>query len=141
MPPPKDPERPTGSAGKPAKTDETRGSTTTPLDHHADAILDSIADGVFTVNPEWTIVSFNRAAERITGIQRQEALGRQCWEVFRASICESACALRETMESGDPVIDRPIYIVRGDGEIVLLAWSVRSERIEHARRAGFQVRG
>jgi len=86
-----------------------------PLEHHAGAILDSIADGVFTVDGDWKIVSFNRAAERITGIPRDEALGRHCWEVFRASICESACALRETMTSGEPVIDRSIYIVRADG--------------------------
>lgn len=82
----------------------------------AGVVLDSIADGVFTVDLDWKIRSFNRAAERITGIPRAEALGRQCWEVFRANICESACALRQTMESGTPVIGKAIYIVRADGE-------------------------
>jgi len=33
-----------------------------------DAILESISDGVFTVDLEWRITSFNRAAEEITGI-------------------------------------------------------------------------
>ena len=52
-----------------------------------DVIFDSIADGVFTVDGEWRITSFNRAAERITGVPREEAIGRQCSDIFRSSIC------------------------------------------------------
>ncbi|MBU1052304.1 MAG: sigma 54-interacting transcriptional regulator [Proteobacteria bacterium] len=79
-------------------------------------ILDSIADGVFTVDSDWRITSFNRAAEKITGIEKAEALGRHCWDVFRASICEKACALRQTMETGRQVIDKSIFIVNSEGE-------------------------
>ena len=42
------------------------------------SILNSIADGVFTVNLDWRVTSFNRAAEEITGIPREEAIGRLC---------------------------------------------------------------
>ena len=62
-----------------------------------DVILDSIADGVFTVDEDWRITSFNRAAEQITRVSRDQAIGRQCCDVFRASICENECALRETL--------------------------------------------
>ncbi|MFC1829095.1 sigma-54 interaction domain-containing protein [Thermodesulfobacteriota bacterium] len=79
-------------------------------------ILDSIADGVFTVDSEWKITSFNRAAEEITGIQKEEAIGRYCWEVFRASICEQLCSLRKTMETGYPIINQSIYIVNSKGD-------------------------
>ena len=66
-------------------------------------ILDSVTDGVFTVDNDWRITSFNRAAERITGVPREEAVGSHCCDVFRASICESACALSETIRTaGDP---------------------------------------
>ncbi|MBN2062488.1 MAG: sigma 54-interacting transcriptional regulator [Deltaproteobacteria bacterium] len=81
-------------------------------------ILDSIADGVFTIDSDWRITSFNKAAENITGINRGEAIGRHCWEVFRASICEESCALRKTMESGQPIINQSIFIVSSDGEKV-----------------------
>ena len=37
-----------------------------------EVILDSIAEGVFTVDDEWKITSFNRAAEIITGFSRRE---------------------------------------------------------------------
>jgi len=83
-----------------------------------DIILDSIADGVFTVSLDWRITSFNAAAERITGIPRQEAIGRICAEVFCATICENACALRRTIDTGNPIINKEIAIVRGDGESV-----------------------
>ncbi len=33
-------------------------------------ILESISDGVFTIDHNWIITSFNRAAEDITGVSR-----------------------------------------------------------------------
>ncbi len=103
---------------------------------HASVILDSIADGVFAVDSDWKIQSFNRAAEQITGITRREAIGRQCWEVFRASICESACALRETMESGQSVIDRQIYVIRSDGRRIPISVSTALLRDDDGRVTG-----
>ncbi len=80
-----------------------------------DAILESISDGVFTVDSEWRITSFNRAAEEITGIKRSEAIGSLCSEVFRSSMCETGCALRKTLESGTPIINRTGYIINANG--------------------------
>jgi PAS domain-containing protein len=53
-------------------------------------LLDSVPDGVFTVDSEWRVTFFNRAAEQITGIKRADAVGRRCCDVFHASICESS---------------------------------------------------
>jgi len=86
-------------------------------------ILDSIADGVFTVDSKWRITSFNRAAEKITGITRAEAMGRQCREVFRASICENQCSLRYTVKTGQPVVNQSIFIVNSRGEQVPISIS------------------
>ena len=65
-----------------------------------DAILESISDGVFTVDGEWRVRSFNRAAETITGVPREEAIGRRCDEVFRSSLCGAECALQQAMQTG-----------------------------------------
>jgi len=94
-----------------------------PDDTQRDTILDSIADGVFTVDGEWRITSFNRAAERITGVPRAEAIGRRCCDVFRASICETDCALRRTMDTGKPIVSKAIYIVDAQGERVPISIS------------------
>ena len=80
-------------------------------DHVTDIILESISDGVFTVDKEWRITSFNHAAEEITGIQRDEAIGKECSEVFRSNICEKDCALRCTMKEGKRFVDTSAYIV------------------------------
>ena len=79
-------------------------------------ILNSIADGVFTVDLDWRITFFNRAAEEITGISADEALGRPCCEVFRANVCETACVLNHTLETGKQVVCQPIAILRADGK-------------------------
>jgi PAS domain S-box-containing protein len=77
-------------------------------------ILDSIEDGVFTVDLGWRVLSFNKAAEHITGIRREDAIGRLCYEVFRANVCESGCVLRQTIKTGKPIRNMPVYIVRAD---------------------------
>jgi PAS domain S-box-containing protein len=88
-----------------------------------EAILESISDGVFTVDHEWRITSFNRAAEEITGVPRQEAVGRRCSEVFRASMCEADCALRRTMASGKPVVNQTGFIVNAEGRRIPISVS------------------
>lgn len=86
-------------------------------------ILDSVADGVFTVDDAFRVTSFNSAAEEITGVPRREAMRRPCCEVFRASICEGQCALKETMRTGRSVVNRQVYILRPDGERVPISVS------------------
>jgi sigma-54 dependent transcriptional regulator, acetoin dehydrogenase operon transcriptional activator AcoR len=78
-------------------------------------ILNSIADGVFTVDREWKITSFNRAAEEITGIPASEAIGRPCCEVFRANVCETTCVLKHTLETLKPIVNQSIAILHADG--------------------------
>jgi PAS domain S-box-containing protein len=77
-------------------------------------ILNSVADGVYTVDLNWRVTSFNRAAEAITGISEQEAIGRSCFEVFRSNMCERGCLLKHTIDSGKPASNRPVYIIRAD---------------------------
>lgn len=81
-----------------------------------DIILDSITDGVFTVDHDWRITSFNRAAEEITGVSREEAIGQLCKDVLKADLCEGNCPLRQTLETGEPVRDRVATIINADGE-------------------------
>jgi len=79
-------------------------------------ILDSISEGVFTVGPDWRITSFNRAAEHITGIQRQEAIGKYCRDVLRADVCETDCTLRQTMQTGKPIMNEAVNIIDAQGK-------------------------
>jgi PAS domain S-box-containing protein len=86
-------------------------------------LLDSVPDGVFTVDANWRITFFNHAAEQITGIRRQEALGRRCCDVFHASICENACALKQTLATRRAVANKVVYIVNARGERIPISIS------------------
>lgn len=66
-------------------------------------VLESIDEGVFTVDADFRITSFNAAAERITGTPKHQALGRKCYDVFRGSICQGECAMKRTLRTGEPV--------------------------------------
>jgi PAS domain S-box-containing protein len=100
-----------------------RGMDERTDNYSRDVILDSIADGVFTVDESWRITSFNAAAERITGVPRDEALGQRCCDVFRASICEGHCALKETLATGKPLVGQAIYIIDAEGRRVPISIS------------------
>jgi len=79
-------------------------------------ILDSISEGVFTVDLDWRITSFNRAAEEITGIQRQKATGQHCRDVLRADVCETDCTLGQTMETGKAIMNKAVHIIDAEGK-------------------------
>jgi PAS domain S-box-containing protein len=91
---------------------------------------------VFTVDLNWRVTFFNRAAQEITGIPAGEALGRPCWEVFRANVCESACVLQQTLKTGRPVVNRDIAILRADGREIPISVSTALLRDEKGHIIG-----
>ena len=86
-------------------------------------ILNSVADGVFTVDGELRITSFNSAAQRITGVNEEAACGRMCSSVFHADICERGCALLQTLKSGQELIDIPARILDHQGRSIPISLS------------------
>ncbi len=74
------------------------------------AILANIADGIVAVDREGQVVLWNAAAERITGVPGEDALGRTPEEV-----------LQRTLESDTetPQGDRLVPIMRGREEVLL----------------------
>jgi PAS domain S-box-containing protein len=109
----------TEAAGRPLKKE----SGSRVEEAQLSTILESIADGVFTVDRDWRIRSFNRAAERITGVPRGRAFGQKCFDVFHASICQGDCALKRTLETGKETIDLPVDILNSRGETLPISIS------------------
>ncbi|MBL8024799.1 MAG: sigma 54-interacting transcriptional regulator [Fibrobacteres bacterium] len=101
-----------------------------------ETILASIADGVFTVDDNWNITTFNKSAERITGIRKSDALGQKCWEVFHADICEEDCALKKTMKTGRPCANRTIQIINNAGKRVPVSISTAVLKDENGKITG-----
>jgi len=78
-------------------------------------VLESITDGVFTVDFEKRIAFFNRAAEFITGFKVEEAIGQYCFDIFRADICQAKCPIDAAIE-GHPQISVHARIIDKHGE-------------------------
>jgi len=98
-----------------------------------DVILNSVADGVFTTDNDGRITFMNKAAEEITGFSGKEAIGHHCFEIFRADICQSRCALKETLKTKKEIINLSATILRKGGEKVSISIStavLKNERGE-----------
>ncbi|MDZ7623719.1 MAG: sigma 54-interacting transcriptional regulator [Ignavibacteriaceae bacterium] len=107
-----------------------------PQQIYSNIILDSVADGVFTVDENMKITSFNKAAEEITGIKKEDAIDQYCFEVLRASICEKACALKCSLKTGKRTIDKHVTILRSDGKEIPVSISTSILKNEKGKYVG-----
>ncbi len=107
-----------------------------PQKIYSNIILDSIADGVFTVDENMRITSFNRSAEEITGIKKEDAVGQFCFEVLRANICEKACALKCSLKTGEQTIDKQVTILRSNGNEIPIKISTSILKNEKGKFVG-----
>jgi PAS domain S-box-containing protein len=92
-------------------------------DNFFNVILNSIADGVFTTDNDGKITFMNKAAEEITGFSNREAIGHYCFDIFRADICQSRCALKETLKTKKEIINLPATILKKGGQKVPISVS------------------
>ena len=99
-------------------------------------ILDSIHEGVFTVDDDFRLTSFNREAERISGVPRSRAIGQRCYDIFRASICQADCALRQTLRTGRPLRDVRVDVLNADMQTVPISVSTAVLEDASGRLAG-----
>jgi PAS domain S-box-containing protein len=94
-------------------------------------ILDNVATGIFAVDMNWTITFFNHEAEKITGYAKEEALGRKCYEVFRAELCQEGCYLKQAMATGTKLIKVRNRILNKDNQEIPVAITVSLLQNKH----------
>lgn len=103
---------------------------------YGNLIFDNIPHGIFTVDSEGLVTSFNSAAESITGWLRKEVIGRQCRDVFQSNHCRERCFLFESIEEGEPHRDCEVNIVRKDGARLPVSISTASLRSPNGQIVG-----
>ncbi len=93
-----------------------------------DLIFESVGSGLVAVDPQGRVTAFNRAAESITGVNRQDALGRP-WETIFGDGVDLA-AVRAAVADEDAHAPRHEFpLRRRDGQQVPVGisfWSLRS---------------
>jgi len=86
-------------------------------------ILDSVSQGIFTVNARGEITTFNHAARRITGHREGEVLGRECSSVFKTDLCDSICPLRQSIRGRTRIHGRRAVVQAKDGRPIPISIS------------------
>ncbi len=81
-------------------------------------ILESMEGGVFTIDKNSRIISFNRAAEEITGFKRAEVLNKECCHILQSDLCQETCPLKETLKTGKTFFGYEIMITSKAGNTV-----------------------
>jgi PAS domain S-box-containing protein len=66
-------------------------------------IIQSMADGIITVDAQLRVTDLNRAAEKIVGYSREEALGQFCGEILKSNLCARECPLQVAMNRREEV--------------------------------------
>ncbi len=66
-------------------------------------VLDSLSEGVCTVDRDWKITSFNLSAQKITGIPSTEALGLSFEDLFKCEFHQCKKILGGIMSAGSSV--------------------------------------
>jgi len=99
-------------------------------------ILDNIPSGVYTVDREMKLLSFNRSLESITGYSAEEVLGKRCTEILRSDFCDAGCPLKRSMRTGETLRGIELNLRARDGSVVPIASSTAVLRDEEGRPIG-----
>lgn len=79
-------------------------------------VLDNLKEGIIAHDPQRRIFFFNREAERITGYDRHEVVGKDCHEAFGAPFCGSRCAFCDPPADVAETADYTLNITTKSGE-------------------------
>lgn len=86
-------------------------------------VIESVAEGVIAIDLNNKIQFLNQAAEKITGFNRDEAVGNYCFDILRSNICQKLCVLEETLSSRQGVINKPAIIINKHGKEIPISVS------------------
>ena len=75
------------------------------LNNQNDDILNSLSEGIITVDKDFKITFLNKAAEHFIGKESAEVLGLQCREICKSKFCESECPVSLVLKSGENIYD------------------------------------
>jgi PAS domain S-box-containing protein len=103
---------------------------------HLEQILDHLPEAIIGHGPDRKILYFNRAAAAITGYDKSEVLGRDCYEIFGAPLCGKRCSFCDKPPETWTKLSYPINIVTKSGEPRQIQMSVVGLTDEQGRFVG-----
>ena len=83
---------------------------------HLQSVLDSLDEGVLTLNDDGVVIGINRAACAILGVERQEALDRGCPCLLGDEVCDEDSSLRRSIAERRPIRHLELEIITETGD-------------------------
>ena len=80
-------------------------------------VLDSLPEGVFSIDREWRVNGFNKTAETLTGHARDDIIGKYCWQVFQSGSCQHNCPLADIFKNGRSCENQETTILTHTGSV------------------------
>ncbi len=105
-------------------------------ENYSEEILDSLIEGIITIDKEFKITFINSAAERITGLKKNEIFGKLCKTIFCNDLCKTACPIRRILESGKSISNFKNKIKINDNEEIEVKINATVLRDEHSKPIG-----
>ncbi|WP_337872436.1 sigma 54-interacting transcriptional regulator [Ignavibacterium sp.] len=78
-------------------------------------ILNSIAEGVITVDKTFKVNFINRAAEEIIGFRKEEVVGQFCKHILKCDLCQTKCPIGIVLETDSNLYDYSSVICDKNG--------------------------
>jgi len=75
-------------------------------------ILENIGEGILIIDDDFRITYFNQKAVSLTGISREEAIGKHCYEILKLSNCEEGCPAQKMIDIGESIVDYRSFFKR-----------------------------
>ncbi len=121
-----------------AVASQKKKGTFLPLpDHQTLGIIwNSMGIGVFTVDLERRVTSFNEAAVSITDYRREEVIGKHCHEVFGNNLCQGDCRFHRAFEKGNAFLNFDLEIMGREGDAILINKTVTPLRDRQGNLVG-----
>lgn len=120
----------------PPRPKDLPGSSIRDISPFTRTVLESINEGVVTIDLDKKITSFNRAAEAATGLQEEEAIGQYCFDVLRTSICAEKCLMEQCLSTGNAIYDVPAFIINNAGEQIPVSMNTALFKNEEGKPEG-----
>ncbi|MBI4310900.1 MAG: GAF domain-containing protein [Chloroflexi bacterium] len=100
-----------------------------------EAVLNSMAEGIYTLDADWRITRINPHAAQMIGKKPGDLVGMRCWEAFAyqttngGSICQTSCPARQAIvaEKSGYVMEAVLPLSERNIPVALLADTIRDK--------------
>jgi len=120
-----------------SRSDNNPARTVTKED--LEAILDSLIEGIVTLDDDGRIIGINRAACEILEVEKGQAVEANCCELMGKQLCESAATVADSIRDGTPLSDFQVQVQTRSGRKKVLVFQTSTLRGPEDRRRGSVV--